>query len=95
MDRRGMTKAGDSWRELLGYSVQDLLVHIEKQFTKKNRMTWRNMDQWHIDHITPLVDFHFTSVEDPGFKKAWALPNLRPLWGVDNVNKGTKRLLLL
>lgn len=95
MDRRGMTKAGASWRKLLGYSVQDLLVHIEKQFTKKNRMTWRNMDQWHIDHITPLVDFHFTSVEDPEFKRAWALPNLRPLWGGDNVNKGTKRLLLL
>ena len=39
--------------ELVGCSVTELKIHLEKQFTKG--MTWKNYGfyGWHIDHIIP------------------------------------------
>jgi 5-methylcytosine-specific restriction endonuclease McrA len=50
---------------------------------------------WHIDHIIPISSFSFSSPEDPEFKAAWALTNLRPLWAAQNISKGAKREVLL
>lgn len=86
-------KAWRSWKSMVDYSVDDLKRHIERQFQKG--MTWENMGQWHIDHIVPLREFSFSTPEDPDFRAAWALTNLRPLWRSENCAKGGRRLFLL
>lgn len=85
---------GDTtWRDVLGYDVPDLLRHLERQFLRD--MTWKNMEKWHIDHIVPVSSFEFSSITDPGFRAAWALTNLRPLWAIENIAKGAKRIFPL
>lgn len=86
-------KQGQSWEELIGYTVDDLRVHLERQFLPG--MSWDNMGEWHIDHVLPLALHKFESPDDPEFKAAWSLPNLRPLWAEDNLKKNAKRLTLL
>lgn len=86
-------KGGRPWRKLVSYSLDDLKEHLERQFTKG--MTWENMGKWHVDHILPLALFSFETPEDEAFKAAWALTNLRPLWGPENTKKGARRTHLL
>lgn len=77
------------WVILVGYSVKQLIVHIEKQFDKN--MSWDNYGAyWHIDHITPKSAFNFTSAEQLAFRKCWALSNLRPLEKTENLKKSKK-----
>ena len=65
-------------RNILGYSVKDLVIHLEKQFDDK--MSWDNYGKyWEIDHKTPKSWFRYTTPEDPQFKECWALKNLQPL----------------
>jgi hypothetical protein len=74
---------GRRTEDLIGYSMADLIVHLERQFVRG--MTWDNYGSaWHIDHIIPLASFRFSSPDDPAFKTAWGLPNLRPLWAEAN-----------
>src|SRR3546814_5744253 len=86
-------KNGRSWETLGGYTVADLMAHLERQFLPG--MSWDNRGQLHIDHIRPLCSFEFTSPDDPQFREAWALTNLRPLWARDNLRKGGRLDLLL
>lgn len=76
--------------ELLGYGIEELMEHLEKQFTEG--MTWDNYGEWHVDHIIPMSSFEFESTECNGFKECWELTNLQPLWGEDNLIKGVKLL---
>lgn len=78
---------------IAGYTTDELMAHLARQFTK--RMSWQNMGKWHIDHIVPLASFRFDGPDDPNFKAAWALTNLRPLWRPKNLSKGAQRLTLL
>lgn len=77
----------------LGFSMGDLRVHLERQFSKG--MTWNKFCSGaiHIDHIRPLAQFDLTDV--PQAREAWSLTNLRPLWGQDNLVKGGERLFLI
>lgn len=86
-------KAGRRWQDLVGYTVDDLIRHLERQFLPG--MTWENRSEWHVDHIVPLASFSFTSPDDEEFKAAWALTNLRPLWARENVRKSATRLFLV
>jgi hypothetical protein len=81
------------WLTLVGYTVEELKNHLERQFLRG--MGWDNMPKWHIDHIVPLVSFSFQSEDDPEFKAAWALTNLRPVWAKENVRKQARREHLL
>ena len=81
-------KNGYKWEDLVGYTCEDLMSHLESQF--KGGMSWDNKGQWHIDHIIPRSRFHFNSPEDSEFKKCWGLSNLQPLWEKDNLTKYTK-----
>lgn len=45
--------------------------------------------------IAWAVSFSFSSEADPEFKACWALTNLRPLWGEENIDKRAKRTHLL
>lgn len=86
-------KGGQQWNEAVGYSTDDLMRHIERQFLAG--MSWANMPEWHVDHILPLSSFEFETVDCPGFKAAWAMTNLRPMWAFDNISKGAKVLVLI
>lgn len=83
-------KNGRKWQDLVGYSIDDLRQHIEKQF--KDGMNWDLfMDgSIHIDHIIPVSAFNITRPEDIDFKRCWALKNLRPMWAKDNIKKSNK-----
>lgn len=84
-------KAGRKWETLAGYTLADLVAHLERQFVRG--MTWENMGQWHIDHIRPKSGFDQT---DPvQFQECWGLANLRPLWASANQAKAAQRTHLL
>ena len=74
--------------KMLGYTLGDLRLHLEKQF--QPGMTWDNYGQWHVDHKTPRVKLPYDSHLHPNFFKCWSLDNLQPLWALDNIKKGAK-----
>jgi len=76
-------KAGRKWESLVDYSLEDLIKHLEKQFTPE--INWRNFGKyWQIDHKRPKSWFGFTPEE---FKKCWSLKNLQPLEKYKNLSK--------
>jgi len=82
-------KAGRHWEEVVGYTLNDLQQHLEKQFTKK--MSWDNYGRyWHVDHRIPKSKFIFKFHTDKGFIECWALDNLQPKIGIDNKRKGDR-----
>lgn len=81
-------KNGRKWSDIVGWTVEDLIAHLESRFAPG--MTWENRREWHIDHIRPLSSFAFSTPDDPQFREAWALSNLQPLWGIDNLRKGAR-----
>jgi len=83
-------KNGSKVFDLVGYSVEDLMKHLENLFSEG--MSWDNYGKWHIDHIMPVSSFSFSSKNDPEFKKCWALSNLQPLWAIDNLRKNNRIL---
>lgn len=81
-------KDGRTWESLVGYTRADLMAHLEARFGPG--MTWDNIGEWHIDHITPRSAFAFAAPSDPGFRACWALSNLQPLWATDNLRKASR-----
>lgn len=75
--------------EQLGYTVEDFVEHIERQFLKG--MGWHNMDQWQLDHILPVSGAN--SEEDVIALNQ--LSNLRPMWAAENNAKKDKRVSLI
>lgn len=86
-------KAGRRWESLAGYTLNDLVQHLERQFL--HGMTWGNYGDWHIDHIRPVSSFMYASAEDQEFRDCWALTNLRPMWALDNITKGGQKVFLV
>lgn len=86
---QNVSKRKRHWEDLVGYTKEDLLKHLESKFEKG--MNWENYgSEWHIDHIKPISSFNITSLECKEFKKCWALNNLQPLWAKDNMRKGNR-----
>jgi hypothetical protein len=81
-------KAGCKWESLVGYTVHDLMKHLESLFLPG--MSWENIGEWHIDHIRPRCSFSYADASDPEFRVCWGLENLQPLWKVDNLRKGSR-----
>lgn len=86
------SKAGWRWERLVGYTLDGLSAHLERQFSRG--MGWHNMSEWHVDHIIPKSMFKYDSPDSEEFKAAWALSNLRPLWASENLKKGNRLTLL-
>jgi polyribonucleotide nucleotidyltransferase len=78
------TKKENHTIDELGYSALDLKNHIKSLFT--DGMSWDNHGEWHVDHIKPISKFN----EKTPIKEVNALNNLQPLWGPDNLKKGSK-----
>ena len=68
------SKNGKTSSSLINYTVEDLKVHLEKQFLPG--MTWENHGEWHIDHIIPKSLFNFSTPDHIDFKRCWSLSNL-------------------
>lgn len=83
-------KRGRTWESLVGYSIDDLMRHLEQSFLPG--MTWENYGKggWHVDHRIPKSAFNYERAEHIDFKRAWALDNLQPMWEPDNLAKGAR-----
>jgi hypothetical protein len=84
------SKSNRKWENIVGYTLEQLKKHLEKQFL--SGMTWGNYGfyGWHIDHKIPKSVFNYTTTKHVDFKKCWALKNLQPLWGKDNLSKNNR-----
>ena len=83
------SKNGKHVFNILGYSVKDLMNHLEAQF--KPGMNWDNYgNYWQIDHKTPASWFQYSNSTDQGFKDCWALSNLQPLEKNLNLSKSNR-----
>lgn len=89
MRARIKSKNGRHVFDILGYSLTDLIAHLEALFAEG--MNWDNYGrEWHIDHVRPDCSFSYTEVTDADFISCWALVNLQPIWALDNIKKGGK-----
>jgi 5-methylcytosine-specific restriction endonuclease McrA len=88
LKQRLINKCRKSTFDVLSYTVDDLIKHLESKF--QPGMTWNNYGEWEIDHITPDSWFEYNSFEDEGFQDSWALENLQPLWAKPNRSKGNR-----
>jgi 5-methylcytosine-specific restriction endonuclease McrA len=71
-------KNNTHWEKFVDYSLDQLIIHLEKQF--KEGMDWDNYGSyWEVDHIIPIAVFNFKSSNNIDFKKCWNLKNLQPL----------------
>ena len=83
------SKAGRHWEDLVGYTINQLKSHLERQFTPE--MSWGNYGScWSIDHIIPISRFNFEKPEDLDFRRCWTLKNLQPLEAKQNKSKNNK-----
>lgn len=87
-------KNNKSWKTMVGYTLNELMNHLEAQFDKK--MTWDNYGSyWHIDHIVPKSAFNIKKSGDDEFNACWCLSNLRPLEAFENMKKNKYRTHLI
>lgn len=72
--------------ELLGCSIENFWIHLEKQFTEG--MTRENHGKfgWHIDHIIPLS----SAKTQQEIEKLFHYTNCQPMWAKDNHKKGNR-----
>jgi hypothetical protein len=84
---RNGAKAGSAVRDL-GCSIEELKLHLDRQFSPG--MTWENWGRkgWHIDHIRPLASFDLT--DEAQARAACHYSNLQPLWYRENLSKGAR-----
>lgn len=75
-----------STETLLGYSSEELKVHLEGLF--REGMQWSNHGEWHVDHIKPVSAFIREGITC--MKTINALSNLQPLWARENLTKHAK-----
>lgn len=82
-------KEGSHWESLVGYTLNRLREHLEIRFT--DGMSWKNYGKgegkWCVDHTKPIIAFNIISPECREFIECWALPNLRPMWSIENSGK--------
>lgn len=71
-------------QSILGCSYAEFVLHIESLFI--DGMSWDNKGDWHIDHIVPLA----SATTEENLILLNNFMNLRPLWAMDNLYKGSK-----
>lgn len=71
---------------ILGCSSEFFKLYIENKFSEG--MSWNNMHLWHLDHIIPLSE----AKTEEDVIKLCHYTNFQPLWAIDNIRKGAKRI---
>lgn len=74
--------------EIVGLTAEELKIYLENQFI--DGMNWENYGTWHIDHIIPLD----SAVNEKELYNLCYYTNLQPMWGNENIRKGSKILFL-
>lgn len=70
--------------QLLGCSIDELKVHLEKQFDEN--MNWENYGMyWHVDHIKPCSLFNLLNENEQ--MECFHYSNLQPLEASENLKK--------
>ena len=83
------SKSRQHWESLVGYTVDQLKKHLEKQFTPE--MSWENYGKvWEIDHKIPIAVFNYERPNDIDFRICWSINNLQPLTTFKNRSKQDK-----
>ena len=70
--------------KILGCSFKHFKQYIENQFSEN--MSWENQGEWHLDHIVPVS----LAINEEEILKLNYYKNFRPLWGIENIQKGNK-----
>lgn len=70
---------------LLGCTWLEAKAHIENLF--EPGMSWKNLGEWHVDHIRPVSSFALNELHLMN-----DIQNLQPLWAKDNISKSDKIL---
>jgi len=83
-------KNGYHWENLIGYTLTDLLKHLNKTIPKGYTRQDCLNGRLHIDHIIPISAFNFSTPKHIDFKRCWALKNLRLLPAEENLRKNAK-----
>jgi hypothetical protein len=87
---QSLQNRSDSSEKLLGCSIENYIVHLERQFDKN--MNWENYGTyWEIDHISPISKFDLTNEDE--LKVCFNYKNTRPLTIDENRAKGNKELI--
>ena len=83
-----MKKAKKSNRtlKLTGCSLSFLVGYLEGKF--KDKMTWENYGEWHIDHRRPCASFDLLNEEEQ--MMCFHYTNLQPMLASENLSKGSK-----
>lgn len=86
--RNGLGRKSANTMELVGCSLERLMVHLEAQF--QEGMTWGNYglghDKWHVDHIRACALFNLANPAEQ--RRCFHYTNLQPLWQPENLRKG-------
>ena len=86
LKERGMSKQGKSTFDLIGYSKEQFIKHLESLFVEG--MSLENYGEWVIDHVIPDSFFDYNDIVE--FRMCWRLENLQPMWKEDNIEKSDK-----
>ena len=67
------------WIKKLGYKMKSLRNHLKNKIPEG--YTWQDyVDcKLQLDHVIPRYLFDYKTIDDPSFKKCWAMKNLRLL----------------
>jgi hypothetical protein len=91
MNIQGISVSALTLESIVGVDAETLMRHIESTFT--NGMTWSNMDQWDLDHITPLYIFDLELAEERVL--AFHYSNLTARWAAEHTEKSIDDMLPL
>ena len=80
------TRKSNPTYKYLGCDIQYFKKWLEFQFT--DNINWNNMNEWHIDHITPCIEYDLTNEEQQKICFNWQ--NLRPCLAKENLEKSNK-----
>ena len=88
--RNGASRKSAKTMELVGCSIQELMVYLESKFLPG--MSWESyglgQDKWHVDHIRACASFDLTDAAQQC--ECFHYTNLQPLWQPDNFRKGSR-----
>ncbi len=78
--------------QYVGYTMADLIIWLNADIFEREEITLKEAFKrgYHVDHIRPLSLFPVKHIDDPEFKKCWAMTNLRMMSAEDNLKKGAK-----
>ncbi len=83
LSKKGVKKLTKT-AQILGCDIEFFQLYMSMQFS--DGMSFENHGEWHIDHIIPVS----SAKNEEELLLLNHYTNLRPLWAIDNLRKGSK-----